>query len=140
MNCCFSNKDITAYADEKGFIFVKDEKKNLFLISFESIQKPISYYKGNLKFDTVLNGVKCNVVVNEIKKEFTTSVFCDTRDKYKQLEGCFISFKKLYPSLVSSLIEELEILNSTANRIFYVVRKYLETKPVPIFESDKNFI
>lgn len=133
---------ISVSTDDKGFLYVKDIEKNIdmFIISFEIVNKPITYYVGRRKISNVLVGIKCGVVLQSAKTEFTASSFTDSRDEFRAEVGCYASFKRLFSSLGVQLVETFELTSKKTNNIFNAVRYYLDNKPIPIAKSNLIFM
>lgn len=128
----YKNKKVEVYTNETNFVFVKNENKDLFIIYFEEIQKPVSYYEGKNLVNDVSYGISCKVHLDNI--EFEASTFTDSRDEFRPSVGCLLSFKKLYPRLVKYLIETSYVSNKEANNVFSSVRHVIDNYPIPVFK------
>lgn len=130
----FKSKKVEVYTNETNFVYVKNEDKDLFIIYFEAINKPVTYYEHNKLVKNVSRGISCKIHLNKI--EFEASVFTDSRDTFEPEVGCFRSFKKVYPSLVNYLIKHNLVSNKEANNIFNVIRQVIDNYPIPVFKPN----
>lgn len=130
----FKSKKVEVYTNETNFVYVKNEDKDLFIIYFEAIMKPVTYYVHNKLVKNVSCGISCKIHLNKI--EFEASVFTDSRDSFKPEVGCLHSFKKVYPSLVKHLVKNNLVSNKAANNIFNVVKQVIDNYPIPVFKPN----
>ena len=132
-------KEVDISVDENGLIYVSFKGNVIFVMTFEETYKPIVFYEGKQRTPSVSVGIICKVMP-KCNEEFNSSCFADSRDDFDTVKGCFLSFKKLYSSLVKRIIDLFNLSNEEANNVFFVVRNYLENCPIPVYKSKFYYV